>query len=136
MATTSAEATDENEALRLVVVEMLDDVTVSAEHRLKAAVKAGELPKRTKTGRTSPAAYHVLIPRGDSDIQGGSPHVAPIERFQTHPGLRPIVSSDQPAHLASAAQGDLQKFVGRFCSVSNPLPSMLLAPSSEIVPCR
>jgi TetR/AcrR family transcriptional repressor of nem operon len=46
---TSAEATDENEALRLRVVEMLDDVTASVEHCLKAAVKAGELPKGTKT---------------------------------------------------------------------------------------
>src|SRR5882757_10252 len=46
---TSAEATDENEALRLRVVEMLDQVTASVEYCLKAAVKAGELPAGTRT---------------------------------------------------------------------------------------
>ena len=77
---TSAEATDENEALRLRVVEMLDDVTASVEHCLKAAVKAGELSKGTKTRDL--AGYITSSFQGAILMSKAYRSVAPIERFK------------------------------------------------------
>jgi TetR/AcrR family transcriptional repressor of nem operon len=77
---TSAEATDENEALRRRVVEMLDDVTASVEHCLKAAVKAGELPKGTKTRDL--AGYITSSFQGAILMSKAYRSVAPIERFK------------------------------------------------------
>jgi TetR/AcrR family transcriptional repressor of nem operon len=77
---TSAEATDENEALRRRVVEMLDDVTASVEHCLKAAVKARELPKGTKTKDL--AGYITSSFQGAILMSKAYRSVAPIERFK------------------------------------------------------
>jgi TetR/AcrR family transcriptional repressor of nem operon len=77
---TSAEATDENEALRLRVVEMLDDVTASVEHCLKAALKAGELPKGTRTKDL--AGYITSSLEGAILMSKAYRSVAPIERFK------------------------------------------------------
>ena len=77
---TSAEATDENEALRLRVVEMLDDVTASVEYCLKAAVKAGELPAGTKTKDL--AGYITSSFQGAILMSKAYRSVAPIERFK------------------------------------------------------
>jgi TetR/AcrR family transcriptional repressor of nem operon len=77
---TSAEATDENEALRLRVVEMLDNVTASVELCLKAAVKAGELPKGIKTKDL--AGYITSSFQGAILMSKAYRSIAPIERFK------------------------------------------------------
>ncbi|MDB5859498.1 MAG: Transcriptional regulator, TetR family [Ramlibacter sp.] len=77
---TSAEATDDNEALRLRVVEMLDDVTASVEYCLKAALKAGELPKGTRTKDL--AGYITSSFEGAILLSKAYRSVAPIERFE------------------------------------------------------
>ena len=77
---TSAEATDDNEALRLRVVEMLDDVTASVEFCLKAAVKAGEIPAGTKTKEL--AGYITSSFQGAILMSKAYRSVAPIERFK------------------------------------------------------
>ena len=77
---TSAEATDENEALRLRVVEMLDQVTASVEYCLKAAVKAGELPAGTKTKDL--AGYITSSFQGAILMSKAYRSVTPIERFK------------------------------------------------------
>src|SRR5882672_318658 len=77
---TSAEATDENEALRLRVVEMLDGVTASVEYCLKAAVKAGELPQGTKTKDI--AGYITSSFQGAILMSKAYRSVAPLERFK------------------------------------------------------
>jgi len=77
---TSAEATDENEALRLRVVEMLDEVTASVEVCLRAAVKIGELPTGTKTKDL--AGYVTSSFQGAILMSKAYRSVAPIERFK------------------------------------------------------
>jgi TetR/AcrR family transcriptional repressor of nem operon len=77
---TSAEATDENEALRLRVVEMLDDVTASVEYCLKEAVKAGELPAATKVKEL--AAFITSSFQGAILMSKAYRSVVPIERFK------------------------------------------------------
>jgi TetR/AcrR family transcriptional repressor of nem operon len=77
---TSAEATDENEALRLRVVDMLDGVTASIEYCLKAAVKAGELPTGTKTKDL--AGYIISSFQGAILMSKAYRSTAPIERFK------------------------------------------------------
>jgi TetR/AcrR family transcriptional repressor of nem operon len=77
---TSAEATDDNEALRLRVVEMLDDVTASVEYCLKAALKAGELPAGTRTKEL--AGYITSSFQGAILMSKAYRSVAPIERFK------------------------------------------------------
>src|SRR5258706_9450013 len=77
---TSAEATDENEALRLRVVEMLDGVTASIEYCLKAAVRAGELPAGTRTKDL--AGYITASFQGAILMSKAYRSTAPIERFK------------------------------------------------------
>jgi len=77
---TSAEATDENEALRLRVVEMLDEVTADVEYCLKAAVKVGEIPARTKTKDL--AGYITSSFQGAILMSKAYRSVTPIERFK------------------------------------------------------
>jgi TetR/AcrR family transcriptional regulator, transcriptional repressor for nem operon len=77
---TSAEATDDNEALRLRVVEMLDAVTASVESCLKAAVKAGELPAGTRTKDL--AGYITSSFQGAILMSKAYRSIAPLERFK------------------------------------------------------
>jgi TetR/AcrR family transcriptional repressor of nem operon len=77
---TSAVATDENDVLRVRVVEMLDDVTASIESCLKEAVKAGELPVGTKTKDL--AGYITSSFQGAILMSKAYRSVAPIERFK------------------------------------------------------
>jgi len=77
---TSAEATDENEALRLRVVEMLDNVTASVESCLKAAVKSGDLPAGTKTKDL--AGYITSSFQGAILMSKAYRSVEPLARFK------------------------------------------------------
>ena len=77
---TSAEATDENESLRLRVVEMLDGVTASVEYCLKAAAKVGELPAGTRTKDL--AAYITSSFQGAILMSRAYRSTAPVERFK------------------------------------------------------
>ena len=77
---TSAEATDENDALRLRVVDMLDSVTASVEYCLKAAVKAGELPTGTKTKDL--AGYITSSFQGAILMSKAYRSTAPLDRFK------------------------------------------------------
>jgi TetR/AcrR family transcriptional repressor of nem operon len=77
---TSAEATDDNEALRVRVVEMLDDITASVEYCLKEGVKAGELPAGTKVKDL--AAFITSSFQGAILMSKAYRSVAPIERFK------------------------------------------------------
>jgi TetR/AcrR family transcriptional repressor of nem operon len=77
---TSAGATDETEALRLRVVDMLDDVSASVEYCLRAAVKAGELSPGTKTKDL--AGYITSSFQGAILMSKAYRSTAPIERFK------------------------------------------------------
>ena len=90
---TSAEATDENEALRLRVVEILDEVTASVEFCLKAAVRAGELPAGTKTKDL--AGYITSSFQGAILMSKAYRSVAPVERFKRI--LLATIAKDSPS---------------------------------------
>ena len=77
---TSAGATDETEALRLRVVDMLDDVSASVEYCLRAAVKAGELSPGTRTKDL--AGYITSSFQGAILMSKAYRSTAPIERFK------------------------------------------------------
>jgi TetR/AcrR family transcriptional repressor of nem operon len=77
---TSAEATDETEALRMRVVEMLNGVTASVEHCLRAAVSAGEIPAGAKV--RDMAGYIVSSLQGAILLSKAYRSVAPLERFK------------------------------------------------------
>jgi len=76
----SAEATDDNEGLRLRLVEIFDEVTASVEYCLKAAVKAGELPPRTRAGEL--AAFVISSLQGAILLSKAYRSTTPIERFK------------------------------------------------------
>lgn len=79
---TAAEAADGSEAMRLRVVEMLDEVNAALTQCLKAAVKAGELPAGTRAkdlAETITSAFQgaILMSRLHRST-------APLERFKRH----------------------------------------------------
>jgi len=76
----SAEATDDNEALRLRLVEIFDEIQQSVEYCLKAAVKAGELPPRTRAGEL--AGFVISSLQGAMLLSKAYRSTAPIERFK------------------------------------------------------
>ncbi|OWQ90681.1 hypothetical protein CDN99_10845 [Roseateles aquatilis] len=79
---TAAEATDDSEALRVRVGEMLDEVAASIEYCLKAAVKAGELPAGTRAKDV--AAHLVASFQGAVLMAKVQRSGAPLERFRRH----------------------------------------------------
>src|SRR5882762_10631676 len=76
----SAEATDDNEALRLRLVEIFDEIQQSVEYCLKAAVKAGELPPRTRTGEL--AGFVISSLQGAMLLSKAYRSTTPLERFK------------------------------------------------------
>ena len=76
----SAEATDDNEGLRLRLVEIFDEIQQSVEYCLKAAVKAGELPPRTRAGEL--AAFVISSLQGAMLLSKAYRSTTPIERFK------------------------------------------------------
>ena len=76
----SAEATDDNEGLRLRLVEIFDEIQQSVEYCLKAAVKAGELPPRTRVGEL--AGFVISSLQGAMLLSKAYRSTAPVERFK------------------------------------------------------
>jgi len=77
---TCAEATDDNEALRVRLVEILDELQGAFEYCLKAAVKIGELPPGTKVREL--AGFILSSFQGAVLFSRAYRGVALIERFK------------------------------------------------------
>lgn len=76
----SAEITDDNEAMRLRVMEILEEIRQAVEGCLKDAVREGELPGRTNTAEL--AAFIVSSQQGATLLCKANRSVEPMLRFR------------------------------------------------------
>jgi len=76
----SAEITDENEVIRLRVAEILQEIQEAVEGCLKDAVRARELPGRTRTAEL--AAFFVSSQQGATLLCKATRSAEPMRRFR------------------------------------------------------